>query len=90
MKQYKELPVFKNEAEEDAFWQTHDSTDFIDWDKAITNPSFPNLKPTSRTISIRLPETLIRDLKTMANKKDIPYQSLVKVYLSERVKAELT
>jgi len=90
MKQLKPLPHFKNEKEEREFWQVHDSSDFIDWGDAQRNPSFPNLKPSSKTVSIRLPDSLVRDLKSVANKKDVPYQSLVKIYLSERVKAELS
>ena len=82
------LPQFNNEDEEQDFWSTHDSTDYIDWSKAEKNPAFPNLKPSTRTISIRLPESLIMALKTIANKRDIPYQSLVKMYLYEKVKEE--
>lgn len=89
MKPLKSLPQFKSEAEEQEFWLTHDSTDYVDWSTAEKNPSFPNLKPSSKMVSIRLPDSLVRDLKSVANKKDVPYQSLVKVYLSERIKAEL-
>lgn len=87
-KQPKSLPTFASEKEEQIFWQTHDSTDYIDWNKATKNPSLPNLKPSSKTISIRLPESLIADLKRLANKKDVPYQSLVKTYLSQKVRDE--
>lgn len=86
--QLKPIPKFKNEDEEDRFWSTHDSTKYIDWNKAIVNPSFPNLKPSTRTVSIRLPEWLIASLKTLANKKDVPYQSLVKIFLAEKLKEE--
>ena len=89
MKQYKVLPQFKTEQEEKDFWLSHDSTEYIDWSSAQKNPPFENLMPSSKTVSIRLPDALVRDLKSIANKKDVPYQSLVKVYLSERVKAEL-
>ena len=81
------IPHFKNEAEERAFWSKADSTRYIDWKKA-KRVSFPNLKPTLKTISIRLPEMMIDDLKVLANKRDVPYQSLVKSFLSERIKQE--
>ncbi len=83
----KPIPRFKNEDEERAFWATHDSTDYLDWNKAVW-VTFPNLKPTTTTISIRLPVMLLEELKTLANKRDVPYQSLMKVYLAERVAAE--
>ena len=86
---YKEIPLFENEDEEREFWATHDSTDYIDWDKAEKNPVFPRLKPSTRPVSIRLPESLIAQLKMLANKRDIPYQSLVKTFLAEKVKEEL-
>ena len=84
----KPLPQFSSEDEEREFWATHDSTEYVDWSKAEKNPTFPRLKPSTRTVSIRLPESLIAELKTLANKKDVPYQSLVKIYLSEKVKEE--
>ncbi len=84
----KEIPQFNNEDEEREFWATHDSTEYVDWSKAEKNPTFPRLKPSTRTVSIRLPESLIAELKTLANKKDVPYQSLVKIYLSEKVREE--
>lgn len=86
----KKLPKFKNEDEERKFWATHDSTDYIDWDKAIVNPSFPNLKPTTKLISIRIPKFTISELKMTANKLDIPYQSLIKTYVAEGLKKEKT
>lgn len=89
MKKLKSIPKFKSEDEERKFWATHDSTQYIDWSKAIKNPLFPNLKPSTRSISIRLPESLIDSLKTLANKKDVPYQSLLKIFLAERVEKEL-
>jgi predicted DNA binding CopG/RHH family protein len=84
----KPIPQFSNEEEEREFWTTHDSTEYIDWSKAERNSSFVRLKPSTRTVSIRLPEFLIAALKIQANKKDIPYQSLMKMYLSEKVKEE--
>jgi len=84
----KPIPQFNNEDEEREFWATHDSTEYIDWSKAQKNPSFARLKPSTRTVSIRLPESLIAELKTLANKKDVPYQSLVKIFLYEKVKEE--
>lgn len=88
MKKLKPIPQFKNEDEEDEFWSTHDSTEYIDWSKAIVNPVFPNLKPSTRAITIRVSESLLNDLKVIANKKDVPYQSLVKMFLDEKVKEE--
>ncbi|KKS98079.1 MAG: hypothetical protein UV73_C0003G0021 [Candidatus Gottesmanbacteria bacterium GW2011_GWA2_43_14] len=89
MKNIKKLPKFKNEDEERKFWTTHDLTDYFDMSQAIINPVLQNLKPSTRTVSIRLPESLIAALKTLANKRDVPYQSLVKIILSEKVKQEL-
>jgi predicted DNA binding CopG/RHH family protein len=86
----KSIPHFDNEDEERAFWATHDSTEFIDWDKAEKNRSFPHLKPSTRSLSIRLPESLIAQLKMLANKKDVPYQSLMKTFLAEKVREEIT
>ncbi|MBI3290069.1 BrnA antitoxin family protein [Candidatus Microgenomates bacterium] len=88
MKKLKKIPRFRNEDEEDKFWATHDSTDYFDISKAIINPSFPNLKPSTRTITIRVSEHLLYALKQIANKKDVPYQSLVKIFLDEKVKEE--
>lgn len=84
----KPIPKFKNEDEEDKFWATHDSTDYFDISKAVINPVFPNLKPSTKTITIRVPESLLASLKMIANKKDVPYQSLVKMFLDEKVKEE--
>lgn len=79
---------FKTEDEEREFWSTHDSTEFVDWTKAKrVVPS--NLKPSVRTISLRLPESILEGLKLLANKRDIPYQSLIKVFLAERIEREL-
>lgn len=88
MKKLKLIPRFKNENEEAEFWATHDSTDYFDISKAFINPSFPNLKPSTRTITIRVSESLLNALKRLANKKDVPYQSLVKIFLDEKVREE--
>lgn len=84
----KPLPRFANEDEETEFWDTHDSTDYIDWSKAERGTLFPNLKPTSQTISLRLPATMIAQLKTLGNKRDVPYQSLLKMFVAERLERE--
>lgn len=88
MKKLKRIPKFKNEAEEVEFWATHDSTEYINWSKAIVNPSFPNLKLSTKTITIRVTESLLSSLKMLANKKDVPYQSLAKMFLDEKVREE--
>ena len=81
-------PKFKSENKERNFWAKRDSTDFIDWRRA-KKVILPNLKPSVKTISIRLPEMMLEELKVLANKKDIPYQSLLKMFLAERLKNEL-
>ena len=86
-KKLKEIPKFKNEDEEREFWGTHDSTDYFDWDKAEL-VVFPNLKPTTRTISLRLPSSMLDRLKVAANKRDVPYQSFIKMILKDRLDAE--
>jgi predicted DNA binding CopG/RHH family protein len=83
-RQTKAIPQFKSEAEEREFWQTHDSTGYLDWSKA-ERAVLPNLKPTTQTISLRLPRHLLDAIKTAANARDVPYQSLIKVWLQERV-----
>lgn len=83
----KRIPKFKSEAEERKFWQTHDSSEYVDWDEA-ERTVLPKLKPSTRTISLRLPESMIEELKLLANKKDVPYQSLLKVYLAEKLEEE--
>jgi len=83
----KKIPEFKNEAEEQKFWATHDSTEYVDWSKA-KHAVFPNLKPSTKTISLRLPQTMLEELKLLANKRDVPYQSLLKTFLSERIESE--
>ena len=84
MSKAKKTPEFKNEAEVRAFWESHDSTEFVDW-KQAQRAQFPNLKPSTKTISLRLPESLLDRIKVEANKRDMPYQSLIKVWLSEDV-----
>lgn len=79
---------FKTEDEERDFWSNNDSTDFIDWTKA-KKVVLSNLKPSVKTISLRLPESMLEGLKLIANKRDIPYQSLIKVFLAERIEQEL-
>ena len=80
----KQIPKFKNEIEEAVFWSSHDSTEYIDYSKA-KRAAFPRLKPSTRTISIRLPESLIEHIKQLANKRDVPYQSLIKIFLAGKV-----
>jgi predicted DNA binding CopG/RHH family protein len=80
----KAIPRFKNEAEERAFWESQDSTAYVDWSKA-RRATLPNLKPTTRTISLRLPQHLLDSIKAAANARDVPYQSLIKVWLQEKL-----
>ena len=83
----KKIPAFKSEAAEREFWLKADSTQYVDWATA-TRARFPHLRPSSTAISVRLPDTLLTELKLLANERDAPYQSLLKVYLTDRVKAE--
>jgi predicted DNA binding CopG/RHH family protein len=83
----KAVPTFSSEAEERRFWETHDTSPFVDWSKARV-AVFPNLKPSTETISLRLPAALLAELKALANRRDVPYQSLLKVFLAERVERE--
>ncbi|MHB1590035.1 MAG: type II toxin-antitoxin system BrnA family antitoxin [Sulfuricella sp.] len=83
-KQLKAIPQFANEAEERAFWEKHDSTDYLDWTK-VQRVVLPNLKPTTKTISLRLPQHLLDSIKAAANSRDVPYQSLIKVWLQEKL-----
>ena len=87
MKRLKKIPTFKDEDAEREFWGKADSTEYIDWSKAQTLV-LPNFRPTLRTISLRLPESMIAELKLLANQRDVPYQSLLKVFLAERIKQE--
>jgi predicted DNA binding CopG/RHH family protein len=84
----KEIPKFKSEDKERDFWATTDSTGYIDWGKA-KRTVLPNLKPSLKKISLRLPELMLEELKVLANKRDIPYQSLMKMFLAERIEHEL-
>ena len=85
----KKLPNFKTEQQEREFWDTHSSEEYVNWNKVeVINAPFPKLKPSTKTISIRLPETMIEELKSLANKNDVPYQSLIKIYLAERIVQE--
>lgn len=84
----KPIPTFDSEDEEREFWATHDTTEYFDGSKARF-VTFPNLKPSTETISLRLPASLLADLKVLANRIDVPYQSLMKVYLAERVQHEM-
>jgi predicted DNA binding CopG/RHH family protein len=85
-KKLRPAPAFKTEAEERAYWETHDSANRIDWSKA-ERARFPNLKPSTKAISLRLPADLLERIKVAANKRDVPYQSLIKVWLAEKVDA---
>jgi len=84
MSRLKRTPEFKTEAEEREFWESHDSSDYVDWKKAKIT-AIPNLKPSTKTISLRLPEGLLERIKIEANKRDMPYQSLIKVWLADDV-----
>jgi predicted DNA binding CopG/RHH family protein len=84
----KPIPRFKSEDAEHEFWATHDSTDYVDWRKG-KRVTLANLKPSSQTISLRLPKPMLDRLKLLANKRDVPYQSLLKMFVAERLKAEL-
>ena len=81
------IPRFKNEAKERIFWVKHDSTAYIDWSKA-KNTAFPELKPSVKSISLRLPKLMLEELKILANKRDVPYQSQMKIFLAERIEKE--
>jgi predicted DNA binding CopG/RHH family protein len=80
----KPVPKFTSEAQERAYWEKHDSTGHLDWSKA-RKVALPNLKPTTKTISLRLPQHLLDSLKVAANARDVPYQSLIKVWLQEKL-----
>lgn len=86
MNKIKKIPKFKNALQEEVFWQKHDSVDYIDWEYA-KRASFPNLKPSTITISLRLPEDLLCEIKILANKEDVPYQSLMKILLARGITA---
>ena len=84
----KKVPAFKNEDEERAFWATADASEYVDWSEA-GKVIFPNLKPSTKTISLRLPEFILDELKLLAHKRDVPYQSLIKMFLKDRIDKEL-
>jgi predicted DNA binding CopG/RHH family protein len=86
-KEPKRVPEFSSEREEQEFWQTHDTTDYVDWSQARV-AVFPDLKPSTESISLRLPASLLAEIKALANKRDVPYQSLLKVFLAERIVSE--
>jgi predicted DNA binding CopG/RHH family protein len=85
-KRLKSIPKFANAAAELAFWEKNDSTAYVDWKKA-KRTAFPNLKPSTKTISLRLPQHLLDSIKTAANARDVPYQSLIKVWLQEKLRS---
>ncbi|MBN2078044.1 MAG: BrnA antitoxin family protein [Spirochaetes bacterium] len=89
MKPLKKIPKFENENDEAEFWGKNDSTGYIDFSRA-RRLELSSLKPSTKSISIRLPESLLRRLKIIANKKDIPYQSLIKIYLSEKIRDDMS
>ena len=84
----KRIPKFKSEDKEREYWAKQDSTEILDWDKA-KKVVLPNLKPSTKTISLRLPESMLEELKLLSNKRDVPYQSLLKIFLSEKIEEEL-
>jgi len=86
-KHLKTIPQFTTEAEEQQFWETHDSTDYLDWNKA-QSVVLTNLKPTTKTISLRLPQHLLDTIKAAANARDVPYQSLIKIWLQEKAQGQ--
>jgi predicted DNA binding CopG/RHH family protein len=86
-RQRKPIPSFRSEGEERTFWETHDTADYVDWSQGRI-VRLPNLRPSTTTISLRLPAPLLADLKALANKRDVPYQSLLKVFVAERVAEE--
>lgn len=87
-KELKDIPTFKNEEEEREFWANQDSTEYVDWDEAEL-VVFPKLKSTMKSISLRLPVPMLNEIRLLANKRDVPYQSLIKVFLKERIDEEL-
>lgn len=84
----KKIPKFRSEDEERKFWATQNSTEYVDWKKA-KRVVLPELKPSLKTISLRLPQSMLEELKLLAHKRDVPYQSLLKIFLSERIQKEL-
>ena len=88
VKQVRKIPKFENEDQEREFWASHDSADYVNW-RGAKRVKLANLRPTTRTISIRLPEAMIERLKVLANKRDVPYQSLLKMYVADKIEEEL-
>ena len=88
MNKLKRIPKFNSEKEEQEFWSKADSADYVDWEKAEPI-SFPKLKPSTKTISLRLSEIMLDEIRMIANKRDVPYQSLIKIFLKERIDQEL-
>ena len=88
MKQYKTIPKFKNEDEEREFWQKADSSEYFYWSKG-KRAKFPNLKLSTEVISLRLPKSLLDDIKIAANKRDVPYQSLIKMFLNQAINSHI-
>lgn len=82
------IPKFINDEDERDFWTSHDSADYINWKKA-KKATFPDLRPSVKAISLRLPESMLEELRLLANKRDVPYQSLLKIFLAERIEQEL-
>ena len=88
-KQLKDIPIFKSEDEEREFWANEDASEFLNWDDGEV-VTFPKLKPSTKTISLRIPESMLEELRVLANKRDVPYQSLIKVYLKEKINTAKT
>ncbi|MGI8849541.1 MAG: BrnA antitoxin family protein [Pyrinomonadaceae bacterium] len=87
-KKLKDIPIFKSENEEREFWANEDSNDFINWGNGEISV-LPNLKPTTQTISLRMSESMLNQIRLIANQRDVPYQSLIKMFLKDRIKDEL-
>lgn len=87
-KKLKEIPTFQNEDDEREFWTKEDSTDFLNWEQGDIS-LLPNLKPTTRAISLRISESMLNQIRLIANKRDVPYQSLIKMFLKDRINEEL-
>lgn len=87
-KKLKEIPKFSSEKQEREFWSENDSTDFINWDKAEAT-ILPKLKPTTKTISLRISESMLNQIRLLANQRDVPYQSLIKIFLKDKIDEEL-
>ena len=84
-KNLKHIPIFKSEIEEKDFWKTHDTTEYFDYNNRV-EMDFSNLKPSTKKVTLRLPEMMLNSLKKIANQRDVPYQSLMKIFLDEKIK----